>query len=202
MKGLILKDIMNLKKQGIYYLLVIGIYIIISITSGNSFMFQYMICVFGGMLPITAMAYDEKADWDKYALSMPVSRIEMVLSKYVLAIIGLIVGFVFSTVYSLILPAKVEISNRYLMYPYLIVLLFTSIILPILFKVGVEKGRIVMMAILLLPMLSVTLIMTSRVIEPAIKIFIILRDYLPIITAVLVTASILLSHHIYKNKDL
>ena len=39
------------------------------------------------MLVITSLAYDERSRWDRYALTMPVSRKEMVLSKYLLGLI-------------------------------------------------------------------------------------------------------------------
>lgn len=56
-----------------------------SVSSKNNFM-GAMIMVMCAILPTTFMSYDEKAKWDKYALSMPLSRDDMVISKYIISI--------------------------------------------------------------------------------------------------------------------
>ena len=90
MKGLLMKDLLNLKRQGGIILLVLAMYGLFAFSSGMSEVLGSMICVFGAMLPVTALAYDERAKWDKYALTMPVTRRQMVLSKYLL---GLLLNF-------------------------------------------------------------------------------------------------------------
>lgn len=42
--------------------------------------------LFSVMIPMSAIAYDDKAKWDRYALTMPVSRRDLVISKYLLAL--------------------------------------------------------------------------------------------------------------------
>lgn len=202
MKGLILKDIMNLKKQGKIYVLVIGIYIIFAIMNESSVMLQYMICMFAAMLLITALAYDEKADWDKYALSMPVSRRQVVLSKYCVGLLGMAVGALLIVIYNLIIPSKVGESNNLVPYASLIGVLFLSLMLPILFKFGVEKGRVLMLLVLFLPMISLTMIAKSGIPEPSMRVIFMLKDFFPVIVIIVLAISILISQHIYQNKEL
>ena len=48
------------------------------------------------MLMFTAMSYDEMANFDKYALTLPVTRADLVRTKYVLLVLlfgaGMLVG--------------------------------------------------------------------------------------------------------------
>ena len=57
------------------------------------------------MIPMVAMSYDDKSKWDRYALTMPVSRRDMVLSKYLLALafaaFALLITFLFNYCISL-----------------------------------------------------------------------------------------------------
>ena len=87
MTGLILKDLLNLKKQGKVYLILIIFYFAIGLVNENSSMFASMMTMVAVLIPITAMAYDERCKWDRYALTMPVSRKDMVMSKYLLGLI-------------------------------------------------------------------------------------------------------------------
>ena len=87
MKGLLLKDIINLKQQGKIYIFIIAIWFAIAITSRDGNFFGGVMTMFTVLVPISAAAYDDKAKWDRYALTMPISRWDLVLSKYLLALI-------------------------------------------------------------------------------------------------------------------
>ena len=87
MKGLLLKDLYNLEKQARSLLLIFVFYLVFSLIGENSNMFGGVVSIMMVMLVITSLAYDERSRWDRYALTMPVSRKEMVLSKYLLGLI-------------------------------------------------------------------------------------------------------------------
>jgi ABC-type transport system involved in multi-copper enzyme maturation permease subunit len=96
MKGLILKDLFNLKTQFRFYLFFILIFALMSFTGMDMNTLGGVIALVCAMLPITALGLDEKNNWDKYALTLPVVRKDLVLSKYTLGLICTVAGSIVS----------------------------------------------------------------------------------------------------------
>ncbi len=94
MKGLILKDLLNLRKQARIILLFVGFYFVLGMINQSGDSFGGVVALLFAMLAVTAMAYDERAGWDKYALTMPVSRRDLVVSKYLLGVLLSLAGLV------------------------------------------------------------------------------------------------------------
>ena len=72
MTGLIMKDILVMRKALTSYLFIMVLYAVMALLDIFNFGFlitfvQVMLMV----LPITAFAYDEQAKWDRYAMSPP-----------------------------------------------------------------------------------------------------------------------------------
>ena len=151
MKGLIIKDLYELIKQCRFVVLLCLVYMIIAIMGESSTFFLAFAIVFISMLPITLMAYDEKSKWDSYSITMPYTRKEMVLSKYILSLIGILS---MSILYLLLRGTTLLFIDGSLsklpgmmtsMLPMILVaILFSSINFPIIFKFGAEKGRLAM----------------------------------------------------------
>jgi ABC-type transport system involved in multi-copper enzyme maturation permease subunit len=153
MKGLILKDLMNLKQQCKVFILVIGLWLVLSIADNNPSFFGGLVAMFAVLVTITTLAYDEKAKWDRYALTMPVSRTDIVLSKYLLAFLCSAAGTLISFAVGLALSQNITEALSTSLAFLSLAMIFASIVLPILFKFGVEKGRMIVLAVLLLPTL-------------------------------------------------
>ncbi len=157
MKGLIIKDILNLRNYMKQLVLVFIFFVAYGIFLKNGVFVGSMITLMLSMQVITTMSYDEYAKWDKYALTMNINRKDIVLSKYVFfimsIIIGIVVGIISSSLINIISDSNVgidEILVTSIMVPCIFAILF-CIIIPIVFKVGVEKARVVMMAIFFTP---------------------------------------------------
>ncbi|HPQ11121.1 MAG TPA: ABC-2 transporter permease, partial [Bacillota bacterium] len=60
MKGLLIKDFLILKNQGKLLALALLVYSIIAFSSGNADMVTTMLFVVSVIMPVTAIAYDEK----------------------------------------------------------------------------------------------------------------------------------------------
>ena len=164
MKGLIIKDILNLRNYMKQLILVFIFFIAYGIFLKNGVFVGSMITLMLSMQVITTMSYDEYAKWDKYALTMNINRKDIVLSKYVFfimsIIIGIVVGIISSSLINIISDSNVgidEILVTSIMVPCIFAILF-SIIIPIVFKTGVEKARVVMMAVLFIPAVLVAAI--------------------------------------------
>lgn len=158
MKGLLLKDLLSLKKQGKFLGLLFVFYLVMALNSDNPYLFLSIVSIMTVMLTMTSMAYDERSHWERYALTMPLARNTIVFSKYILALI-LVIGADFLSFLLLMLMKKTDFIES-ILYTFAMMgasLIFISLILPILFRYGVEKGRLLMMAILFTPTIIIVL---------------------------------------------
>ena len=160
-----------------------------------------MLAVLSGMFPLTACSYDEKAGWDKYALTMPVSRKQMVLSKYVLGLAVLFAGLLVSVIVNIVM--KTEMTAILMAHcAFLAVGLFEiSLLVPITFKLGTEKARIAIILCYLIPAFAVMILedLPLPVLDEAtIKL---LMYSLPVAALCLCVVSAFVSMRIYANKE-
>ncbi|MEG0372022.1 MAG: ABC-2 transporter permease [Clostridium sp.] len=82
MSGLLIKDILVITKQLKIFLIIIPV---MAITGGGSM--DMLAILMSSVLPMTAIAYDERSKWNQIAVMMPYSRKDMVISKYLLGYI-------------------------------------------------------------------------------------------------------------------
>lgn len=202
MKGLILKDFINLKKQSKITAILIVFYFLLSKTTKSTGMFEGMILILFAMMPITAISYDERANWDKYGLTMPVSRAEMVLSKYILGLILSTFSLVLIFIIQILMGTEMNKEN--ITVPFVIFgisILFISLILPIMFRFGVEKGRMLMFIVLMIPTILITMLPNIFKTPPSEEMITKALYALPIIILIIFILSILISINIYKKKE-
>lgn len=153
MKGLILKDLYNLSRQ---YKVIVGLiifYVILSMKEESTFFFGGFMALLMMMQVITALAYDERSKWDRYALAMPVSRADLVLSKYVLGGILSAFAFTLSFIFQTAKgtgPMEAFTASLITMAMGLFIIFIT---LPLFFKFGVEKGRYIIIIVFFIPAL-------------------------------------------------
>ena len=143
MKGLLLKDFYTLLRQAKIFLLLIVVFSLMPGMQMSAFA-----VVYASMLPITALAYDERAKWDSLAAMMPYSERDIVLSKYLLGYIliaaSALIASLFQTVIGIIKhePASPEQLISILLVACVATILL-AVNLPFMFKMGVERGRVV-----------------------------------------------------------
>lgn len=202
MKGLIIKDLINLKKQSKIIGALAIFYLLISITSKNNSMFGAMILLLFTMMPITAISYDEKANWDKYGLTMPVSRIDMVLSKYILGLILSVFAVILNFIAQILMGTEMNAENITVIFVlFSISIIFFSLILPIMFKFGVEKGRMLMIVVLMLPTIILMLLPEILKTTPSEEMIIKALYALPFVIVIIFFISIFISISVYKKKE-
>lgn len=150
MLGLLLKDLYTLKKQAMPAILVLGLYLVFSIFTGNFQMFATFTVFFAVMMPLTAMTYNERSECDKLMLCMPVDRKDIVLSHYFLGLILIGSSIIISGIILLVKPdAQMNFSVMFLFWGCCI--LYFAFYMPVALKIGVEKSRYVMMGALAVP---------------------------------------------------
>lgn len=204
MTGLLLKDILNLKQQAKSYLFIVLIWLAIALYIKDSGFFGGVMIMFMLMVPMSAFAYDEKCRWDRFGLTMPVTRFQMVLAKYLLTgLIGAAV-FVVSAAVSVFMTGKPGESLGTSLALFCVGTVMASIVMPLIFKFGVEKGRILTILAILLPV-GIVLILTQYApdIAGAVGLYAgISIIFLAALTVLAVSVSIFISVKIYERKEL
>ena len=157
MKGLIIKDLSYVLKDIKLYAVMIILYTLIFSVSGfDAAQLSGVFIILSFIITINSFSFDDYNNWNKYALTMPIDRKDIVYSKYIYGILGVVVimaalGFI-DLIANLIKNKNVELDVLFSML--LIssfVIIAISIIYPILFKMGAERARIFMIIVLLLP---------------------------------------------------
>ena len=149
MKGLLIKDLCNLKQIGRQTLLVLAVMAAWCAFLNNAQIFSMMMALYSMMLMFTAMSYDEMANFDKYALTLPVTRADLVRTKYVLLVLlfgaGMLVGLLGEGIFFLLRGAG-ELTlleqTASLFTVAVFYLLGFLVLIPVIFRLGMEKARL------------------------------------------------------------
>lgn len=151
MKGLLMKDLLNLKQTMRVWMLMLILFIVIGFAQQSPIYVGSMLTVMLLLLPVNALAYDENCKWDAYALTMPVMRRDLALSKYLLVLLGAVVMAPLSAVCSLMMGVEAQEVLSIIGLLLSVGLCMVSIMLPLLFRFGMQKGRMIMIVLVLLP---------------------------------------------------
>ena len=159
MTGLLMKDLLNLKRTLLGMLGLMAIYgVVFSALMGDASSFlSSMLTVIFITVTVSSFSYDALVRWDRYALSLPVSRRDLVASKYLLAVVlaavGAIAAFAMGVIMGLFhhdlvleelgLSTVISVGGG---------LLIVAILLPLIFKFGVEKSRLMLIGVVLIPL--------------------------------------------------
>ncbi|HBG1014124.1 TPA: ABC-2 transporter permease, partial [Clostridioides difficile] len=160
MKGLILKDLLNLKGNIKFILLFIIMFgFMSSLGDGNVNNFIGVIIVLCTTMIVSTFSYDDLNKWDSYVLTMPISRNDIVLSKYLTMLIFSFIGVLVSLIVSVTIGyfKNTLILNETLLINALILSIsvcFGSLILPLIYKFGTERARLLMILCFLVPTLA------------------------------------------------
>lgn len=163
MRALLLKDILALKRTLRVYAAFLVVYCGIGIFSDNPSFFMVFITVLSIMLPINAMTIDKGCHWNAYAACLPIPRSMSVLSKYVLAGLGILAAIIPCLVFRLVdrytslITDTISWSEIALMTALALTILAFQ--MPFLFRFGPERGRFASMAVLLLLCIGLPMIM-------------------------------------------
>lgn len=202
MKGILIKDGIVLKSQAKSFIFVYAVWGVMAVMYKNFYFLSGFICILSLMVPLNTIAYDEKAGWDKYALTMPVSRKNMVIGKYVVGIISGAMAMLLSIAAALFVREKILEVLISCAAVFAVSVMMISVVLPIIFKFGVEKGRLVFMGVSVIFALIAVLIGAGG--APSISEgFLKAAAYsMPFVAIAMLAASVALSVYIYKAKEL
>lgn len=153
-----MKDAYVMMKQMKFFALIMLVLAVIPSSFTRGFAIMY-----ASMMPITALAFDEQAKWDYYAEMMPYKKRDLTLSKYTVGILFLLMVCVIEAlaiiVTGVIQNQSIELIQSYLTTIVVIASAATILMalnLPIIFKMGAERGRMVYIVLMVLAAIVVT----------------------------------------------
>lgn len=201
MKGMVIKDLMSAKTILLIYILIT---LFAGIITGEYLVSQATIFFYGGII-MHVMSLDEKTGWEKWAVSMPVSRKELIWSKYISCLLFLLIGvvsvllgnFIFSWILHQDLPVEVF---KNIFHIFLISVIYISFVIPFGLKFGERIGRMLMFIaiFLIVPLMkgkSFGFISMTSFYE---NLFL----WALFITGIIFISSLVVSVKIYEKKDL
>lgn len=215
-KGLILKDLLQLKSYKRTLIVYILIFILTGFaqetTKGIGVMVAVMLTLGFGMFSMASFNYDEQAKSDGYFLTFPLTKKNILLAKYILVIISTIVGAIVGVLASILIIYFIDKQ-----FPNINDILYTilggifgvglieAIQIPCVYKWGAEKGRIQMFIvaalIVVLALGVLSFVSDLNISISANKI----ENFIPIILTLLIILiyyiSYKVSYKIYKNKE-
>lgn len=153
MKALLYKDACVLWKQMKFMLVIIAVFCLLP----NSFGLNAFFVVYPGlMLPVSLMAYDERAHWDSFAAMLPYPPRALVLSRYAAGWLLTLLAGVLYLVGALIQDQGAPLGTALgtLGWALAVVLLCQAIFFPFFFRVGTEQGRLYMILLFVLFLLG------------------------------------------------
>ena len=151
MKALILKDFYVMWKQTRVLLLLI---LVFSCLPGA--FYPTFAVVYAAILPYTAMAYDERSKWGQLAAMLPYADRNIVLSKYLFGYLAIAVtagiSMVIQTGLTLVWNQAADNLSPLSTIPLAmgVGVCVLALTLPLMFRFGVEKGRLVMFLLIFL----------------------------------------------------
>lgn len=207
MIGLVIKDILNLRKGLRTSLLILVLFSLMAYQSQDPTYLVGIFVLIMSMQSITSISYDELAKWDTYALTMPISREKLVIGKYVITILLSITAWIISATiaYFVILPVSNMKTIEFLLSSYAIFVIsifFLSVLLPLIYKYGVEKSRLLVFVVISIPVLIGLSLNKVGINLPNENLLMNLLKIWPLIVVVILFISIFISCRIYINKDM
>lgn len=213
MLGFMLKDVYAMKKQIKIVLLLSLFYIGISIVNKNIAFLSFLVLFADMGLILAAFSYDDKGHWEKYARILPISYQKMVLSRYTEVLI------VNGAMFAIFMPITIFLKEpeqevlevfSFMVTAICIGIILLSIMFPVVYKIGLEKARIMIFVLVFIPVFLVTILKTMDIninmaqlaANPIVE-YISYHLYFigPLIAAVFLVVSYLISKPIVANKE-
>lgn len=207
MTALLLKDLYNLKKQFSLLFIFAAAYGAISILSGQMSFLIGILSVMCIMLPVSSFSFDHYSKWDNYALTLPLTRTQIIRSKYLLSICALGCSAVLSFLVqlaALLFTDQGLFETEFLSFLFGMLgtsVIYNSISLPIMIKLGPERGRSAMIGLFLVPFLLFIILAKLDFPLPDKEALLLLLKMTPLAILLIFFLSYKLSVKWYQDKD-
>ena len=147
---------------------------------------------------------DQLSQFDAYALTLPITRRQLVYGKYALTLLLVLCGIALSIGVFFLWPIGQSLW-QWLWSASLPVcslgLLLVSILIPLVYRFGPEKSRFILLGVILLPTLGGMLLQSVNVPMPSESTWNAIASFLPAIAAIAMGISCMISCRIVEKKD-
>ena len=145
MKGLIRKDLYMIWNYGRMLLLMSAVFLAFSAVAEQNYFFVVYPVLFGGVLPVTLISYEERDGWNRLCDALPLSRKTVVNERYIMTILCFLALYLLTlAVQTTVLIPKgraAELVQLACLLPG-VGLMAPAVMIPVTLRWGVEKGRI------------------------------------------------------------
>lgn len=147
MIGLVLKDILVMRKTIRTYAMFLLFYLVMTVLGLFTISFTTAILqLIVMLLPMSAFSFDETAKWDRYALTFPLGRRALVSGRYLFALVmtvfAALCGLLSCVLVSIFDSQDMLLENMMTVMVCLSLgLLYADILLPLCYKMGPERAR-------------------------------------------------------------
>lgn len=143
MKGLLLKDWYMMKQYCRTYPVIAVAFMALSLVDSDNLFFVFYPCLLCGMIPVILLGYDERSGWVQYSGTMPYTKTQIVSEKYLISLFAQLTMLVATGIAQAV---KMTLTGGFILGDFAVLMLTvstlaSSIPLPFIFKMGVEKGR-------------------------------------------------------------
>lgn len=158
MTGLIMKDLLVSKRSLKAYLGIMLFYAVLTFLGVFNISFvTAFVSVMLIMLPIGAFSYDEAAKWDRYAMALPLGRRAVVGARYCFTLLVTLISLALAA----LAGVAVSVTGQGSLFEVLVSafttlaagLLIADILLPLCYKLGAERARPYLYAIIFIPVI-------------------------------------------------
>lgn len=205
MTGLILKDLVYLRRTARIVVILLAFYLILFSASGGDSaagVLSGATVLLTVILSVNAFAYDEAAKWSIYERSLPVAKSGIVLARYLLALIFSTAMTLISFLMELFVNRGVSSDNLAALWAsWSIALLFSAILFPLMYKYGTQKARLALMIIVLLPTLGVILLQKTNLPMPSESALMLAVRLIPLFSVAAYFVSYLISCRVFARRE-
>ena len=158
MTGLIAKDFLVSKRSLKAYFGIMIFYAVLTFLGVFNISFvTAFVSVMLIMLPIGAFSYDEAAKWDRYAMALPLGRRAVVGARYLFTLLVTLI----SLALALLSGVAVSVTGQGSFIEVMVTafatlasgLLVSDLLLPLCYKLGAERARPYLYAIIFIPVI-------------------------------------------------
>lgn len=210
MLGLIKKDLLMIKGNIKTVIMMLLVFSVISLSDGSSNLI-FIPAFISTMLMLSTFSYDEYNKTDAYIISLPNGKQNTVIAKYITTILVVVVSLILSFILSYLIATR---QNNLDLNEIIMttlgcgagIIILISVLYPLIYKLGIEKGRIGIFIIAFgITGLGSILLKSGVSIKMPTNIVTFFDSYgmiiIPLIILIILFISYRISTHIYSKKE-
>lgn len=203
MKGILIKDIINLKEYWLIATILYIVHIILIHYKGEGiFNLIGLTTLLCGLIPLQAMLLDDKYNWNRYTVILPTSRRNIAISKYILAGVMFLLGYGLLGIVSLTMSNfSSVISGKVLLVCMFLTIFYEIILIPISFIFGAQKSSVFVIVVFWGSVIGIYVLIQIGVAALILELFLHSIAFLGVGIIAMVSVSVWLSIRVCERKE-